>query len=242
MPLKKDIKLVRSLQQKKFRNEHGLFLVEGKKMVEEALTSSFRLHSLYTTDEHWGDERAIKVNSKEMEMMTALASSSPYLAVLHKKESKLTDVLDLKSTVVVLDGIADPGNMGTILRTAEWFGITTVLCTPDCVELYNPKTVQSTMGSLLRTTVVDAEMSDIMQLLKSNGYRVTGADMDGTSLYEFPFQSKEAIVIGSESHGIRPQMREAMDAFITIPGSGKAESLNASIAASIILSEVYRRK
>lgn len=242
MPLKKDIKLVRSLQQKKFRNEHGLFLVEGKKMVEEALTSSFGLHSLYSTDELFNDERVIKVNNKEMEMMTALSSPSSYLAVLYKKENKLTEVLDLKGTVLVLDGIADPGNMGTILRTAEWFGIVHVFCTDDCVELYNPKTVQSTMGSLFRTTVVEAEAGEIVALLKSNDYRLTGADINGTSLYDFPLLPKEAIVIGSESHGIRTQMREAMDAYITIPGSGKAESLNASIATSIILSEVFRRK
>lgn len=211
-------------------------------MVEEALASSFRLHSLYTTDEAFSDERAIKVNSKEMEMMTALNSPSSYLAILYKKENKLTEVLDLKSTVIVLDGIADPGNMGTILRTAEWFGITYIFCTDDCVELYNPKTVQSTMGSLFRTTVIEAEAGEIVALLKSKDYRLTGADMHGTSLYDFPFQPKEAIVIGSESHGIRAQMREAMDCYITIPGSGKSESLNASIAASIILSEIYRRR
>ncbi len=241
VPLKKDIKLVRSLQQKKFRNEHHLFVVEGRKMVEEALQSSFRLHSLYSTEMLFHPEKDIPTNNKEMQMMSSLSTPSPYLAVLFKKENPLPAPTDLQQTVLILDGIADPGNMGTILRTAEWFGITHVFCTDDCVELYNPKTVQSTMGSLFRVNTVYASPQEIIDYLASNGFRLCGADMQGISLYEYSFQQKEAIVIGSESHGIRAEMRSGIDDnYITIPRKGNAESLNASVAASIILAEVFR--
>lgn len=242
IPLKKDLKLVRTLQQKKFRKEHGLFIVEGKKMVEEAIGSSFSLHSLYTTDNAFRTQKAILVNSKEMDMMSALHTPSDYLAVLHQKEDSLGKIEKPNSTVLLLDGIADPGNMGTILRSAEWFGIHTIFCTEDSVDLYNPKTVQSTMGSLFRVQVIYSTPKEIAVYLKENGYRLTGADMQGAPLYDFDFKQKDAIVIGSESHGIRPDMRSAIDSFITIPAGGKAESLNASVAASIILSEVFRKK
>jgi len=133
--------------------------------------------------------------------------------------------------------------MGTIIRTCEWFGINHVYCTDDCVGLYNPKTVQSTMGSIFRVNVYYAKTEEILSLLKSKNYRIIGSDMSGTSLYDFSFKkNSDAFIIGSESHGIRTEMRNGIDEFITIPGEGKAESLNASVAASIILSEVYRRK
>lgn len=239
MPLKKDIKLVRSLRQKKFRNEYGLFTAEGRKMVDEGLASSFRLHSLYSTDESFLPEKCIKLNSREMEMISSLSTPSAHLAVFHKKEQALPT--RLSGHILVLDGIADPGNMGTIIRSAEWFGISAVFCTDDCVELYNPKTVQATMGSLFRMGVHSAPAVEIINLLKTSGYYLLGADMKGTSIYEAAFGKKQAIVIGSESHGLRDTMKNAIDEYITIPGAGGAESLNASVAASVILSELYRR-
>lgn len=243
VPLKKDIKLVRSLQQKKFRNEHQLFVVEGRKMVDEALTSRFKLHSLYSTDSAYHPGKCHHVTKKEMEMMSSLSTPSPYLAVLHKSPETEQWPKTLDNAVVILDGIADPGNLGTILRTAEWFGINHVFCTEDCVELYNPKTVQSTMGSLFRVHVHYAAAETIIRYLQENNYKLNGADMKGTSLYEYRFTNKEAIVIGSESHGIRDTMRQALDDnYITIPRHGHAESLNASVATSIILSELYRQK
>jgi TrmH family RNA methyltransferase len=243
LPLKKDIKLVRSLQQKKFRNEHNLFVVEGKKMVDEALSSRFKLHSLYSTDAEYHTDKCNHVNRKEMEMMSSLSTASPYLAVLHKPSNTTQWPVATDNAVVVLDGIADPGNMGTILRTAEWFGLNQVFCTDDCVELYNPKVVQSTMGSLFRVHVHYASAEEIIAYLKENQYKPSGADMQGTSLYDYQFSTKEAIIIGSESHGIRATMRSALaNNYITIPKQGDAESLNASIATSIILSELFRQK
>lgn len=242
VPLKKDIKLVSSLQQKKFRQEYGLFVVEGKKMVEESIQSGLKIHSIYTTDGSISIPQACVVTTKEMDRMSSLHSPSPYLAVLHQHHHRLETMLPLSSGILMLDGIKDPGNMGTILRTAEWFGIHHVFCTTDCVELYNPKTIQSTMGSIFRVRVCYDNTPNIVAHLHKHGYTVLAADMSGTSLFEYNFPAKVAIAIGSESHGIRPELRAAISDYITIPGAGAAESLNASIAASIILSENYRQK
>ena len=235
--MKKDIKWVRSLQQKKFRNESSCFVVEGRKGVEEGMKSYFKLHSLYTTDTDWANAHAdaMLVPMREMEQMSSLSSPSPYLAVFHSNGNNAG--WDRSRSVMVLDGIADPGNMGTIIRTAEWFGIETILCTPDCVEIYNPKVVQATMGSVFRMHVIPLSEEEMARDLKANDYYIIAADLQGSSIYKFDFKQKLAIIIGSESHGVRPAMRSMVDEFVTIPGNGRAESLNASVAATVFLSQ-----
>jgi TrmH family RNA methyltransferase len=235
--LKKDIKWVRSLQQKKFRNESSCFVVEGRKGVEEGLKSEFKIHSVYTTDADWASVHpdAMLVHMREMEQMSSLTSPSPYLAVFHGRENNAE--WDRSKSVMVLDGIADPGNMGTIIRTAEWFGIETILSTPDCVEIYNPKVVQATMGSVFRMHVIVLSEEDMAHGLKANDYYIIAADLQGSTIYKFDFKQKLAIIIGSESHGVRPAMRSMVDEFVTIPGNGRAESLNASVAATVFLSQ-----
>lgn len=241
LPLKKDLKLVRQLHQKKFRVEHRLFIAEGKKMVEEAMASDFKLVALYTTDNAFAVQHstAMVVTTREMEMMSALSNSSQHLAVLQQKIFSLNDLPE--SLLLVLDGIADPGNMGTIIRTADWFGISTILCTDDCVDIYNPKVVQSTMGSIFRLKVMSAPLDEIRSILIKNEYHTTGADLQGTELFQYTFQKKTALVIGSESHGIRKEMKAHLNDCITIPGSGNAESLNASVAAGIIMAAWKRQ-
>ncbi len=242
LPLKKDIKLVRSLHQKKFRNLNGLFMVEGLKMVEEAIHSELVVHSLYSSNEIFCNHHSIsiKVTAKEMEQMTALSSPSAHLAVLHQRNQTIANATG--DTVIVLDGIADPGNLGTILRTAEWFGVQTIFCTPDCVELYNPKVVQSTMGSLFRMNVIYEEIPELVEWLISKDFVLIGAEMNGTNHFDFVFPSETALVIGSESHGISEEMKQFLNSSITIQGKGQAESLNASIATSILLAESFRQR
>ncbi|MFN0032117.1 MAG: TrmH family RNA methyltransferase, partial [Flavobacteriales bacterium] len=183
--MKKDVKLVRSLHQKKFRNESGLFIVEGRKMVDEALNSHFRPHSLYTTDQHFAHAmpEAILATQREMEMMSTLATASQHLAVLYQNNETFKN-LQSEQMILVLDGISDPGNMGTMLRNADWFGVRQVLCTNDCVELYNPKVVQSTMGSIFRVRVMYSEVSEILDMLRKSQFGIAGAVMNGESLYE----------------------------------------------------------
>jgi TrmH family RNA methyltransferase len=238
--LKKDIKWVRSLQQKKFRTESGCFVVEGRKGIEEGLNTDYVLHSVYTTDQTWNPAHGspFLITPREMEQMSSLSTSSPYLAVFNQRKS--AELSPNEQAVLILDGIADPGNMGTIIRTAEWFGLKTLLCTPDCVELYNPKVIQATMGSIFRMNVIVQNESEMAEMLKVKEYSVIAADLRGSDIYSFDFKQRLAIVIGSESHGIRPAMRSMIDEFVTIPGTGKTESLNASVAATIFLSENYR--
>jgi TrmH family RNA methyltransferase len=235
--LKKDLKWVRSLQQKKFRSEYNCFVVEGRKGVEEGLKSSHVLHSVFTTDADWAcpHAQAIVVNNREMEQMSGLNTPSSHLAVFEQRDF-IPDWQIVKS-VLVLDGIADPGNMGTIIRTAEWFGIDCIVCTPDCVELFNPKVVQATMGSVFRMGVAMLTEDQIRQDLEANEFYVIAADLQGTNIYTFDFKQKLAIVIGSESQGVRPAMRSLVNEFVTIPGKGPAESLNASVAAAVFMSQ-----
>ena len=242
LPIKKDLKLVKSLHQKKFRKEHGLFLIEGKKPVEEALQSNFRLHSLYSCDEVFIEKfsQGILINSKDMAMISALNTPSDYLAVLHVPEFNPTSFISKKQ--ILLDGISDPGNMGTILRTADWFGFDEIICSEDTVELYNPKVVQSTMGSLFRVKVMYTDLPKYIDSITEKGFAIAGADLDGVNAFEYQFPEKTALVIGSESHGIRPNVESLLTQKVHIPGSGNAESLNAGIAAGILLSCWFKIK
>jgi RNA methyltransferase, TrmH family len=242
LPLKKDLKLVRSLHQKKFRNETGLFIVEGLKMVQEALQSQFTMHSLYSTDDRFVAEHAqtIRISPSEMGQISALNTPSGHLIVLQKMEMAPFST-SIISNCLILDGISDPGNMGTIMRSAEWFGISHIFCSDDTVELYNPKVVQSSMGSIFRISVATGNLKEIGQHLKSLDFKILGTDMQGTSIYRFSFPPKVALLMGSESHGIRQDAEGLLDAMLTIPGQGKAESLNVAVATSVILAEMSRR-
>jgi TrmH family RNA methyltransferase len=242
LPQKRDIKLVRSLHLKKFRLQENLFIAEGKKMVTEAIRGGHEIHSLFTTDEGFAGEyrQALMVNAKEMEQMSSFSTPSPYLAVIRQRN--INEQPDLSGDVLVLDGISDPGNFGTIMRTAEWFGIRQLICTTDCVEFYNPKVVQSSMGSVLRMQAAYLNETLMAEMFSEHRFKVVGAALGGSSLYKHSFEGRHALIIGSESHGIRPGMREMISVYLEIPGSGKAESLNASVAAGIFLSELFRSR
>jgi TrmH family RNA methyltransferase len=239
---KKDIKLVRSLGQKKFRNETGLFIAEGLKLCREAIASKWDIHSIYTTDEAFLDEAsdAIKVTSAEMKMISQLTTPSPYLCVIHQQEAHMD--LSTKPLLCVMDGVSDPGNLGTMIRTADWFGIRHILCSTDCVESTNPKVVQSTMGSIFRVQVAYLPTSELIHRVQQAGYTLSGAVLDGTTMFDCQLTSDHALVIGSESHGISSEMQQALKLKITIPGVPGAESLNASVAAGILMSEFHRQR
>lgn len=240
LPFKKDLKLVKSLTQKKFRRELGLFTVEGKKMVEEAMHSPFELHALYSTDEAWiAENGGLWVSHREMEQMTALNNASSHLAVLRMKGVEDNKIQD--EFILALDGISDPGNLGTIIRTADWFGCKTVIASEDTVELFNPKTIQSTMGSIYRMNVRYLPMLDFLTDKRDQGYAIAGADLKGMDVLANDFPSgKVVLVIGSEAHGIRNPISEILTTRLLIPGRGQAESLNAAVATAILLSRKYQ--
>ena len=243
-----DIKHVRSLQQKKFRKESGLFVVEGIKTVQELINSNIEIDSIYATEEfdflNTVDPNLIHViKQKELERISGLRTPNGLLAVAKIPE---TGSLEWnKSLVVVLDGINDPGNLGTIIRTAKWFGIDEVICSENCADAYDRKVVQSTMGALFHVKVHYTNLIDSLQESKSRGYKITGAGMSGKSIYEHQKQEKQILVIGSESHGISDEVLDLCDDLKTIPNketSQKVESLNAGIATAIFLSELTRPK
>lgn len=227
-------KLIKSLHQKKYRDLNGLFIVEGKKCVSELLESDLEVEFLLTT-QNLADSfpQATIISQKEMDAISALKTAPGILAVT--KFPKRSD-LNLGNKVIILDNLKDPGNLGTIIRTAEWFGITDIILSPESVEEFNPKVIQSTMGSFFRVNMHRKSLADSILDLKSKGYTVLGADMEGTSIKEMNWPDKMGLVIGNESHGISSEVSALIDEKITIPGSGNAESLNAAVATSIIIS------
>lgn len=237
MITKNTVKLIQSLKQQKYRNEHQRFVVEGRKMVEELLGSRFEICGLFATEkyltEHPTDDPRLEIATEvQMEQMSGQDTPPGLLAVARIPETRT--LLDV-GMVLALDGIANPGNMGTIIRTAEWFGIKQIICSEDCVELWNPKVIQATMGSIFRMNVVSTDLKQYLS--KQNGKPIYGALLEGENLFKKTTWEDGVIVIGSESHGIRSEILPLITQPITIPRAegSVTESLNASMATGIIL-------
>lgn len=244
MLTKNTIKQIASLRQQKFRKELGLFVVEGRKMVEELLHSDFDTVGLYATETFLADyptfNKAEIASEIQMEQMSGQDTPSGILAVV--RIPKQGEIKTSARLVLALDGIANPGNMGTLLRTAEWFGIREVVCSDDCVELWNPKVVQATMGSLFRVKVWKTDLAVFLQKGKSEGMAIYGALLEGKNLFQLSEKPEGILVIGSESHGIRADVLPCITHPITIPRAGGSvtESLNAAVAGAIIMAEMTR--
>ena len=239
---KSTVKLVQSLKQQKYRKEHQLFVVEGRKMVEELLQSHLETLCLFATerfllDYELQDERLEVATEVQMAQMSGLDTPPGILAVASIPEQRLALPLTEPMTLV-LDGIANPGNLGTIIRTAEWFGIKQIVCSEDCVELWNPKVIQATMGSIFRMSIAYTDLESLLKDLKQEGKSVYGALLEGENLFRMERWTEGAVVIGSESHGIRKHLLPYITQPITIPRAAGSltESLNASMATGIILS------
>ena len=242
------IKFVKSLQQKKVRDEQGLFIVEGEKMVDEAVSSPFKVESVYRRDE---------IGEEAMGRITALANPSPVLAVVRKPEdSYIIDAEELKPLLkqgglfLALDTIRDPGNLGTILRIADWFGIKAVFAAPDTVDVFNPKVVQSTMGAIFRVKMHYVDLPSLAKIVLASGGKLYGTFLDGKNIYQRELNNGDdapsVIVIGNESNGISDAMAELVSDRLYIPpypaDDPGSESLNAAIATSITVAEFRRRK
>lgn len=233
---KNDIRFIRSLQQKKVRNEENLFVVEGKKMVEEALELGWNVKYLLSSDESFCTSHNANFATEEMlSMCSSLVTPSGYLAVF---ENRNLPILDFNSArkIVVLNGVSDPGNSGTILRTCEWFGVDGVIFDERCVELENPKVIQATMGAVFRIPTLKISSKEIISLLNQHDFHVMVADMNGESIHALEQKTKWALVMGSESHGISTEFKNLNP--IHIPRIGLGESLNVGIATGIILSHL----
>ena len=244
IPSRADIRLIRSLGQKKFREELGLFVVEGEKMVGEALTQKrFPVEAVY---------RLSDVGEEVMGRMSHLSSPSPALAVLHIPQEEMQDNAQapaLPSGLCLgLDSVRDPGNVGTILRLADWFGIGTVYLSPDCVDLYNPKTVQATMGSIFRQRAVTCDLNALVRGCTAAGIPVYATALDGEDIRSAALDTSRALILmGSERDGLSPALMAAATRRLHIPSfacnpDGAAESLNVAIATAVTCYEFRRRR
>ena len=235
---KNELRQVRSLAQKKFRDETGLFVVEGEKMVSEALASGFEVVSVYRRDE---------IGEEAMARLSMLSSPSPVLAVV--RQPAPTAFQPSRGLFLALDGIRDPGNLGTILRVADWFGIDGVIASPDTVELYNPKVVQATMGAIFRVTFHRMDIASLCRSVVEGGGHVYGTFLNGENMYfkalDCGWEAPSVIVIGNESNGISPAVAACVSDRLFIPpypaDDPGSESLNAAIATAITVAEFRRR-
>jgi len=243
MITKNQVKYIQSLGQKKSRDEENCFIAEGPKLVSELLMAgNCRIVQLYALKE-WIDSNPnasnhadiFEISAVDLEKISQLTSPNQVVAVIEKMQWKNDP--DIKGSIsLALDTIQDPGNMGTIIRVADWFGIKNIFCSTDCADVYNPKVVQASMGSISRVRV---GYSDILSLLEENkDVRIYAAVLNGTDITMMEKISAGIIVIGNESKGINEGILKLANVQITIPGKGKAESLNAAVATGIILSHL----
>jgi len=231
-------KQIKSLAQKKFRDESGLFIVEGKKLVDEALKSDFEVVKVYTISE---------IGEEQMKQISSLSTPSPALALVRQK--KTSDFLIGKGLYLALDSIRDPGNLGTIIRIADWFGIDAIFCSPDTVELYNPKVVQATMGAIFRVKVIYTDLEKLSDTVTASGGILYGTFLDGRNIYaqtlETGTDAPSVIVIGNEANGISESLAKKIKSRLYIPpfppGQCGSESLNAAVATAVTVAEFRRR-
>jgi TrmH family RNA methyltransferase len=234
------IKWIKSLHLKKNREKENFFLVEGEKIVNELIQNFPELIRLIVCKSSFTEksvelkaisqERIFQANTEEMERISTLNTASTVLAVVEKFQVK---EIDASKSLLLIDGIQDPGNLGTIIRTADWFGIDQILCSPTTVDLYNSKALQATMGSFLR---VNVHYEDLKPFLIENQEKVYAALMDGIPYQQIPKENVKMILLGNEGKGISPELLPLLKNPLTIPGKGQAESLNVGIACGILLS------
>jgi len=237
---KNDVKYIQSLHHKKTRDKEGLFIAEGPKLLLELLSSQFEVKQLYALpvwmEQHPKINKATEITEGELEKITGLQAPNQVLAVF--KQPALSNQPVLQGCLsLVLDGIQDPGNMGTIIRIADWFGICQIIASEDTADVYNPKVVQATMGSIARVKVHYKKLPD---WLAQTTVPVYGALLNGENVYNTGEIKEGVLVIGNEGRGIRAEILPFIQKLLTIPGRGKAESLNAAVATGIILSHIVK--
>ncbi|MFB3390153.1 TrmH family RNA methyltransferase [Flavobacterium sp. LAR06] len=240
MVSKNQIKLITGLHQKKQRFANQLFFAEGVKVIQELLESNFELEHLYTTLNDFETVQSSKrtlINEQELKKISALATPNSCLAVFKiPAENKIID----SGLIIALDDIRDPGNLGTILRLCDWFGIKQIICSKETVDIYNPKVVQATMGSIAR---VNVNYIDLKTFITQTKLPVFGTFMDGDNIYQSNLPQSGIIIMGNEANGISAEIEKIVTSRISIPRFGelqKTESLNVATATAIILSEFKR--
>ncbi|MFD2822986.1 TrmH family RNA methyltransferase [Lacinutrix iliipiscaria] len=238
MVSKSQIKLITRLKQKKFRQQEGLFVAEGLKTINELLNSSLKLHHVFSTKTfNFGAKNETLITENELKKISFLTTPNQALAIFEIPKSQ---AIQGNSLIVALDNVRDPGNLGTIIRLCDWFGIPDLVCSETTVDCYNPKVIQATMGSITR---VNVSYIDLEHFLKTTESEVFGTFMDGENVYESSLPSQGVLVLGNEANGISAAIEAWVDKRITIPRFGTlqaTESLNVATATAIMLSEFKR--
>ena len=238
---KNQLKLITSLGQKKYRQKHKLFVAEGIKVVREFLQSSFELHSLFATNNAFQgipSNKVFQISSADLHKISSLKTPNKVLALFHIPEEFDYSNSDL---YVALDSVNDPGNLGTIIRLCDWFGIEHLLCSKETVDCFNSKVVQASMGSLTRVSIHYLDLIPTFQKLQKP---VFIGDMDGENIYASVLPSEGILVLGNEANGVSIAIKNAADRVISIPRFGslkETESLNVATATAVLLSEFKRR-
>ncbi len=242
MVSKSQKKLIKSLYQKKYRKQHGLFVAEGKKVIHELLEANLKLHSLFTIHEDLFDiskRLEYKITEDELKQISFLTTPQIALAIFYIPEQNR---IQGDGLVLALDDIRDPGNLGTIIRLCDWFGITELVCSLQTVDCYNPKVVQATMGSITRVTIVYTDLEQFLKKERSNS-KIFGTFMGGENIFSLKLPNKGIIVMGNEANGISNAIESLVNQKLAIPQFGqiqKTESLNVATATAIVLSEFKR--
>ncbi|WP_034919074.1 TrmH family RNA methyltransferase [Gillisia sp. CAL575] len=241
MVSKSQIKLITSLEQKKHRTKMGLFVVEGKKGIEEVLESNFELHSLFTSQDIFNasPEQTHLISEVELNKISRLKTAQIGLALF---KIPISSKIEIEGITIALDGIRDPGNLGTIIRLCDWFGVETLLCSLDTVDCYNSKVVQASMGSITRVNINYIDLAFFLK--ENNSHLKVGTFLEGQDLYSSEFPKDAILILGNEANGISHDIEILVEKKINIPqfsNANNTESLNVATATAILLSE-FRRK
>jgi RNA methyltransferase, TrmH family len=249
---KQKIELIRSLKDHKTRAENGLFAAEGSKLVFDLLKTSLLPLEIFVTSEGLSlfeekqvQRNLIHISDREMERISMFKNPSAVLALFHIPATRPWSRESFNGLCLVLDGIQDPGNLGTIVRMADWFGIPAVFCSADCADIYNPKCVQSTMGALARVQLHYLDLTVLLKEAAANDIPVFGTFMDGENIFKTDLPNRALVVMGSEGKGISPEVERLLTRRVSIPafpeGNRALESLNVAVSAAIVCAEFRRR-
>lgn len=250
------LKDISKLKQKKYRDETKTFLIETEKVLDEAIKSDWKVKEIYLTKdnlyilEKYKDTisnlkvKIFELSDNQFKKISSEVSPSGIAALVEKKIFNIQSFLKPKDKLILaFDRISDPGNLGTIIRTADWFGIKSVVLSKESVEITNPKVIRSSMGSIFHLNIVeDVDLIDFLELTRGLNYKAIGTTTSGKNIIKFSLPEKSILIFGNESKGISREILSKCDDIISIPASGKAESLNLSISTSIILYEMKRKE
>lgn len=247
-----EIKRLKSLTYKKYRQRFGQYLIEGQRAIEEAIKSDIKPVKIWTTKDFLDCNPDLQVLTKgypcdfiDCELFSEILNTKnpQHIMALLPIKNFSKSYESINNDIVILDGISDPGNMGTILRTVAWYGIKTVACSEDCVDIYNPKVVRSGMGAHFYIDLMDyADLHLLIKKLKANNYSIVAATLNGEPHTSIQINSPWALVLGNEAHGISLSLNKVCDIAVSIPQRNKIDSLNVAIAGSIILDRLIQQK